>query len=200
MRISALWFPMSSKFGVSWRHLNTLNAVRHRFGACFMCFLCPCACKGMYVAWTLCFGDRSMQPFYRTTEKGRSRSCFWLDREVLPKHSINTWLGIAEEYLTTPKASPTETFCDWHIGCQLQEIRRRRRFFVCSSSFGHLVWSCGCKSISSYLSASTRHFFVIAHFSTSRYASNNSIGKEGASKLGESIANLTNLSSLDINL
>ena len=54
--------------------------------------------------------------------------------------------------------------------------------------------------LSSYLSASTRHFFVIAHFSTSRYASNNIIENEGASKLGESIAKLTNLSSLDINL
>jgi len=41
---------------------------------------------------------------------------------------------------------------------------------------------------------------VIDLTSTSRYVRNNKIGDEGASKLGESIAKLTNLSSLDINL
>jgi hypothetical protein len=43
-------------------------------------------------------------------------------------------------------------------------------------------------------------FFVFAETSTFRYVSVNNIGDEGASKLGESIAKLTNLSSLDINL
>jgi hypothetical protein len=41
---------------------------------------------------------------------------------------------------------------------------------------------------------------VIDLTSTSRYVRDNQIGHEGASKLGESIAKLTNLSSLDINL
>ncbi len=75
-------------------------------------------------------------------------------------------------------------------------------FNYCSSSIQKTPCSlvlAGWK-LSSYFPYLTATFFAITHSSTSRYASRNQIGDDGASKLGESIAKLKNLSSLDINL